>query len=160
MAVFVIFALVMVAADQALKALATAYLAPVGQVELIPGVFGLRYVLNDGMAFSLFGGGRWPLVILTTIMLVAVAGYLAFKKPRGLLFWACCCIFAGGEGNLIDRVRTGLVVDYLEFRFVTFPVFNLADILVTVGAGLLLLWALLDSLAQRRQAGENQDGTV
>ena len=63
-------------------------------------------------------------------------------------------------GNLIDRVRTGLVVDYLEFRFITFPVFNLADILVTVGAGLLLLWALLDSLAQRRQAGDKQDGAV
>ena len=75
MAVFVIFALVMAAADQLCKALATTYLAPVGQMDLIPGVFGLRYVLNDGMAFSMFGGGRWPLVVLTPIMLAAGAGH-------------------------------------------------------------------------------------
>lgn len=157
---FVLFSVVMIAVDQVLKVWATAALAPIGQADLIPGFLGLQYVLNDGMAFSMFAGARWLLVVVTAIALVLLVGYVVVKKPTGLFFWACACLFAGGVGNLIDRIRTGLVVDYLAFQFVSFPVFNFADILVTTGAGLLLLWAVLDTIQERKKAKEQPNGTA
>ena len=118
-------------------------------------------MLNDGMAFSMFGGARWALVLLTAVALVAVAVYILWKKPTGMLFWALNFMFAGGVGNLIDRIRTGVVVDYLEFEFITFPVFNFADILITCGAALLFLWAVIDTVQEnkRKPEQEQQDGT-
>ena len=156
MIVFAVFSGLMIAIDQLLKFWATANLAPIGQQELIHSFLGLNYVLNDGMAFSMFGGARWPLVLVTSIALAAVLGYVIVKKPKGLLFWSTACIFAGGIGNLIDRVRTGVVVDFLEFRFMEFPVFNFADILVSVGAGLLFLWAILDTIKENKKSKEQE----
>lgn len=156
MIVFAVFSGLMIALDQLLKFWATANLAPIGQQELIHSFLGLNYVLNDGMAFSMFGGARWPLVLVTSIALAAVLGYVIVKKPKGLLFWSTACIFAGGIGNLIDRVRTGVVVDFLEFRFMEFPVFNFADILVSVGAGLLFLWAILDTIKENKKSKEQE----
>ncbi len=156
MIVFAVFSGLMIVLDQLMKFWATAKLAPIGQQELIPSVLGLRYVLNDGMAFSLLGGARWPLVVVTSIALAAVLGYVILKKPKGILFWSTACIFAGGIGNLIDRIRTGVVVDFLEFRFMEFPVFNFADILVCVGAGLLFLWAILDAVQESKQSKQQE----
>ena len=156
MIVFAVFSGLMIALDQLLKFWATANLAPIGQQELIHSFLGLNYVLNDGMAFSMFGGARWPLVLVSSIALAAVLGYVIVKKPKGLLFWSTACIFAGGIGNLIDRVRTGVVVDFLEFRFMEFPVFNFADILVSVGAGLLFLWAILDTIKENKKSKEQE----
>ncbi len=156
MIVFAVFSGLMIALDQLLKFWATANLAPIGQQDLIPSFLGLRYVLNDGMAFSLFGGARWPLVVVTSIALAAILGYVIFKKPKGLLFWSTACIFAGGIGNLIDRIRTGVVVDFLEFRFMEFPVFNFADVLVSVGAGLLFLWAITDTIKENKKSKEQE----
>ena len=158
MTIFVVFSLVMIVADQLLKLWATASLAPIEQHPLIPGLIKLHYVLNDGMAFSMFGGARWPLVLLTTVALLAVAGYALVKKPKGMLFWALSCMFAGGVGNLVDRIRTGVVVDYLKFEFINFPVFNFADILITGGAALLFLWAILDTVRESKQRQEQQNG--
>lgn len=161
MAIFVVFSLVMIVLDQLLKVWATASLAPIGQHAFLPGLVRLNYVLNDGMAFSMFGGARWALVLLTAVALVAVAVYILWKKPTGMLFWALNFMFAGGVGNLIDRIRTGVVVDYLEFEFITFPVFNFADILITCGAALLFLWAVIDTVQEnkRKPEQEQQDGT-
>ena len=82
---FVLFSVVMIAVDQVLKVWATAALAPIGQADLIPGFLGLQYVLNDGMAFSMFAGARWLLVVVTSIALVLLVGYVVVKKPTGLL---------------------------------------------------------------------------
>lgn len=157
----------MVAADQLVKIWATAALAPIGEAALIPGLLGLRYVLNDGAAFSMFAGASRLLALGTGLLLAGIAVWMAVKKPRGLQYWAWLLVLAGGVGNLIDRVRTGLVVDYLEFRFMEFPVFNLADIFVCVGAGLLILWMVLDIIreekekkAQSAAAEKSEDGTV
>lgn len=154
---FLVIALV--AADQFLKWCATMWLAPIGQADLLPGVLGLRYVLNDGAAFSSFSGSRWLLVIVTALALVAVAGWMVVKRPSGLMHWFGILVLAGGIGNLIDRIRTGVVVDYLEFRFIQFPVFNLADILVCTAMGLLILYTIVDTVKERR-AGAAQKNTA
>lgn len=156
----------MAAVDQAVKAWAAVNLAPVGSMPLIPGVIELRFYLNDGAAFSILEGRQTFLVAFTSIALVAVAWYLLFKKPASRLEYAgWLLVLGGGVGNLIDRVQNGAVVDYFNLLFMDFAIFNLADVLVCTGIGLLVLAFLLELRAERRKkqtqaAAQSDDGTV
>ena len=113
---FVIFNLLCVAAlvglDQAIKFWAVSALQPVGAMPLIPHVVELRFVLNQGMAFSLLSGKQLFLILATSAALLLVA-YLLFFRSRGKLLQqiAFILVLAGGIGNLIDRVLNGEVVD-------------------------------------------------
>lgn len=147
---FVVGGLALAALDQLLKIWATTYLLPVGTAPLIPGFIELHYVLNDGMAFSMLSGRRWLLVAVTGAVLIVVAIALIVHKMPRLERVVWMLILGGGLGNLIDRVRTGVVVDYLNFQFIEFPVFNFADICVCVGVGLLILSLLLDMRREHR----------
>ncbi len=146
---FVFIDLVVVAAlvaiDQALKLWATSVLAPVGSMPFIPYFMELRFVLNEGAAFSMLSGKQTLLIVITGAALLAVA-YWVFFRCRGtqhrLERISMLLILAGGIGNLIDRVANGCVVDYLNFLFIDFPVFNFADICVCVGVGLYILYSL------------------
>lgn len=149
---FVIGGLALAALDQLIKIWATTYLLPVGSMPLVPGFVELQYVLNDGMAFSLLSGQRWLLIVVTGAVLLVVAAALLFYKMSRLERIVWMLVLGGGLGNLIDRVRTGVVVDYLNFQFIEFPVFNFADICVCTGVGLLILSLLLDLRRERRAA--------
>jgi hypothetical protein len=86
----------------------------------------------------MFRDMRWPLIIITGVMLLAVLG--AFLSGRVSSRWhiaSLSLILAGGVGNLIDRVSLGYVIDYIDFRAIHFAIFNLADSCITVGAVLL-----------------------
>lgn len=151
--------------DQAIKLWATAVLAPVGAMPLIPGVVELRYYLNDGAAFSSFSGQQLFLIVFTSVAMVAIAAiaaYLLIKRPaRKLEYWAWVLVLAGGIGNWIDRVFNHQVVDYINFLFIRFAIFNLADVLVCTGIGLLVLNLILEELAAKKKAsGEKTDGTI
>lgn len=160
---FLIGGLALAALDQLIKIWATTYLLPVGSAPLIPGFVELRYVLNDGMAFSMLSGQRWLLIAVTGVVLLVVALVLLFRKMPRLERIVWMLILGGGLGNLIDRVRTGVVVDYLNFQFIDFPVFNFADICVCTGVGLLILSLVLDLLHERRtvsgKASSKDDAT-
>ena len=134
----------LVAADQGIKLWASSVLQPVTAMPVIPGIVELRFVLNDGMAFSMLSGKQGFLIGVTSLALCVVA-YLLFT---GLLL-----VLAGGIGNLIDRALNGVVVDYINLLFMRFAVFNFADICVCVGVGLLILDVLLDSVG-------NKNGTL
>ena len=140
-----LFAAAIVAVDQWTKALAAAQLTDVVDV-LIPGWLELRYLLNDGMALSMFRGGRWVFVALTAVFFAFVVWIIAkkhlTKKPE---LWCLAAITGGAIGNLIDRIATGVVVDYINVLFMNFAIFNFADICVCVGVGLLMVWVLFDS---------------
>lgn len=136
--------------DQLLKGWATARLLPVTAMPLWPGVVELRYILNDGMAFSMLSGRQTLLIFATSIILLAVLGWLVFGTPTALERAAWALVLGGGVGNLIDRVANGVVVDYINLLFMDFAVFNFADICVCTGVGLLVLSLLLDLLAERR----------
>lgn len=129
-----------VAIDQYLKVLVLAQLQPIGRIDVIPGFFQLVYVENRGAAFGILANYQWLFVIVTSIVcLVMAASLIWYKNHTKLTRTAVILIIAGGIGNLIDRVTLNFVVDYLHFRFFP-PVFNFADICVTVGCGLLVLY--------------------
>lgn len=137
-------AALLVAADQGIKAWATAQLMPVGVMAVLPGIVELRYVLNDGMAFSMLAGKQGILIGVTSLMLVGVLVWLLRGDMPLLERISWTLVLGGGIGNLIDRVLNGVVVDYINVLFMHFAVFNFADICVCCGVGLLILSILLD----------------
>ena len=145
---FVLFNLAAVVAlvgiDQLIKLWAVQVLQPVGAMPLIPHVVELRFVLNQGMAFSLLSGKQLFLIIATS----AAVAYGLFFRSRGkrLQQAALVLVLGGGIGNLIDRVLNGEVVDYINLLFMRFAVFNFADICVCVGVALWVLVIFLDEL--------------
>lgn len=157
-AIFVMLALVGI--DQLTKWLAVSYLQD-GPVVLWEGVFELRYVENDGMAWGMFGGEifRWIAVALTGALMVGLLYLLmSEKRRRGWLSnTALILVIAGGVGNLIDRVLNGYVVDFLYVRLIDFPVFNVADCFVVVGAALLIVYLLFFSDQQNVAASAAEE---
>lgn len=115
-------------------------------------VFHLTYIQNYGAAFSMLQNQRLLLLVTTSILILGMSGYLVWKY-RTLHPWiklSMSLIIGGGIGNLIDRVLLHYVVDYIDFR--VFPVFNAADIAVTMGCGLLILYIMvLEPRAEKRK---------
>jgi signal peptidase II len=111
-----------------------------GILEALPGVFRFHYAENTGVAFSMLPNGRLLIIALNLLLIAAVIGYLVVKKPKSrLVRLGLIMVAAGGAGNVIDRIALGYVIDFIEFTFVRFAVFNFADICVTVGAALAAL---------------------
>lgn len=139
------------AIDQGLKVLVERTLGG-GKVLSWEPVVALRYVRNTGAAFSMLSAHTAWLSVGTGILLVLGFAVLMSRKIKsGLLYAALTMIFAGGLGNLIDRVRLGYVIDYIDPLFVQFAVFNFADCLITVGAGLLIVWLILDTVREKKE---------
>lgn len=149
-------AAVLVVIDQLLKAWATAELLPVGSMTLIPHVVELRYSLNEGMAFSLLWGKQGFLIAVTSVALLVLLGYLLLRKMPVLERIAWTMVLGGGIGNLIDRIVSGQVVDYINFLFVDFAIFNFADICVTVGVALLFVYVLAAELKERKKKSSGE----
>ncbi len=133
---------VLVGLDQLTKWLAVMYLRNKEAVTVIPRVLELSYEENTGAAFSILSGERWFLIVVTLIIMVALAAFLLFGRFRRYKLFnvSATLILAGGVGNLIDRLVQGYVVDFLQVTFMNFPVFNVADCLVVVGSVLLLIF--------------------
>lgn len=141
--------------DQLLKLWMTGLLAQ-GPMDLIPGIIGLRYVENTGMAFGWLSGKQTVLIIVTTVMIVAICLY--YKKLTSRVERiSAVMIVAGGIGNLIDRVFAGYVVDFIEPLFVNFAVFNFADILVNVGC-YLFLFSVIFLDKRKKPLSDSKDG--
>ena len=132
---YVVFAGLIVAADQFTKYLTVANIALGQDVECIPGFLGLTYVQNTGAAFSSFQGMQWLFALIFIAFTVAVIW--EYRKNtlgfRPFEWWCVAAIYGGGLGNMIDRVRLGYVVDMIETKFIRFPVFNVADCFITCG---------------------------
>ena len=130
-----------VAADQLSKLWVVANIPLHTQLDAIPGLFHLTYVQNTGAAFSSFQGMLWLFVVIFALFTVGVIW--EFSKKRlpftGFDRWCIALVYAGGLGNMIDRVRLGYVVDMICVDFITFPVFNVADCFITCGCIALLV---------------------
>ena len=146
---------VLVAADQLTKLWAVRVLQYVDSIPFIPGILEFRFTLNDGAAFSMLGGKQTFLILFTSLALLILTVYLVFRMPASRLEYAAwTLVLAGGIGNLIDRVANGAVVDFWNVLFMNFAIFNFADVLVTVGVCLLILYLLQVELRERRRKAE------
>ena len=131
--------IILIALDQWSKFLAVAHLQGQPDRPLIPGFIHLTYLENTGAAFGFmagFGGAQVLLALVKVIIMAAAIMYyliLPYKTRFLFLRIPLMLIIAGGMGNLIDRVWHGFVIDMIAFSFFNFPVFNVADIYVTVG---------------------------
>ncbi len=131
----------MIVLDQAVKLWAVRVLASIGDIPLINGIFHLTYVENRGSAFGLFLNQRVLFMVLTPIVLAAVSialwrGIIQTKTGK----WSMYLLFGGAVGNFIDRIIRGYVVDLFYFKLINFPVFNIADIFICMGAALFFIY--------------------
>lgn len=149
-----------VAADQAVKLYVVSHLALYETAPLLPGIVELFYIQNTGGGFSILAGRTQLLTVLTAVVMAAIA-YLLVKKvfPHPLAMWTLTLILGGGLGNLADRVRLGYVVDMFNFQFMSYPVFNVADILVVCGTiGFAAYYVLLhDKITEKETSGDGAD---
>ncbi|HOV68869.1 MAG TPA: signal peptidase II [Clostridia bacterium] len=126
--------------DQVTKYLAQVHLKPsIREIEIINGVFSFVYVENKGAAFGILQNQRW-LFLLITIPAIVVIVYLLYKcKPKLIVKVALAMILSGAIGNnIIDRIFLGYVRDFLYFKLIDFPIFNIADAAISVGATILI----------------------
>ncbi len=136
-----LMALGIVWVDQVTKLLTVEHIAPFAQVKALPGLFHFTYVQNTGAAFSSFQGMQWLFALVFALFTAAVV-WEFWKKTMGFTGferWCVAAIWAGGLGNMIDRVVNGYVVDMICLDFMRFPVFNVADLFITCGCAALLV---------------------
>ena len=132
---------ILIALDQYSKALASAHLQS-GPIPLWEGVFELHYTINRGAAFGIFQNQIPYFLVVTTVLLIFI-GYAYWRLPmdrkyrfiKGILV----LLTAGAFGNLIDRAVNGYVIDFLYFKLINFPIFNVADCYVCVSAFLFFI---------------------
>ena len=143
---------VLTAADQIIKYFVLLYLKPVGSVSVINGFLEWNYVENTGAAFGSFSGNTTLLSVITAVIILAgIAAILLKKIKNKYLLVTATIIIAGGLGNLIDRIFRGYVVDFIKVLFIDFPVFNFADILVTCGSFMLIIYLIIDIYKDSRK---------
>ncbi|MBR4407969.1 MAG: signal peptidase II [Clostridia bacterium] len=107
---------------------------------LIDGVISIFYTENTGAGFSLFSDATTFLIVLTSILFIVLVSIAIFCKPTTKTYsFGMGFVLAGALGNLIDRFAFGFVRDFIHLDFMEFPVFNVADVLLTIGVGLLVI---------------------
>ena len=129
------------ALDQWTKFLVVENIPLYGHMEFMPDFLSFTYVQNTGAAFSSFKGMQWLFLLVFVVFTVGVVWEFIKKKMPFTTFerWCIAAIYAGGLGNMIDRLRLGYVVDMVKTEFMNFPVFNVADCFITCGCILLLV---------------------
>lgn len=133
--------------DQFIKLLVTKNMTLQQEITLIPNFFSLYYLKNTGAAFSILGNQTIILILISLICLVIIKNYIKkLKRVKNLTIISLGMMLGGILGNLFDRILYKSVIDYLSFEFFgyNFPVFNIADIGITVGALLLVIDLILE----------------
>jgi len=153
MIVTVAIMILCVVLDQVTKLAVVEKLAPIGTYPLIEEIFHFTYVENRGAAFGMLADHRWVFMILSTAAILVMLVWLFIEKPKS--WWvriSTAFVIAGGIGNMIDRVRLGYVVDFIDCRFIDFYVFNVADSFVCIGCGMFLAGAVyLEIMEQKKK---------
>ncbi len=155
---YFLLAAALAALDQLTKALVRANIPLGGEVSFLPGVLGLTHAQNTGAAFSLFASHTWILTLISLVMsllLIVALKKDLFPHPLGRLCLAA--ILAGAVGNLIDRLLFGQVTDMFKTLFMDFPIFNVADICLTLGVAVLFVYILF--FDKTSKGGEEHGGT-
>lgn len=153
----VIVTAILVGADQLFKYLAVEYLSDGGYFTVIEKVLRFRYVENTGAVFGSFSNHTAFLTVFSVILLVGAVFLLATNKKRSKFMNVCLILMiSGGIGNIIDRIRLGYVIDFIEPTFINFAVFNFADCLITVSAFLIIGYLLYDFFKDLKKGKGNK----
>lgn len=141
-----VISMLLIVLDQYTKYLAVKYLKDQPNIVFWKDVFELQYLENRGAAFGIMQGQKLFFVIFTSIAMIGIVWFFLNKIPEErkyrFLDIICVLLFAGGIGNLIDRIRLNYVIDFLYFSFIDFPIFNVADIYVTIAAFAMFILGL------------------
>ena len=150
--VYYLVAAAIIIFDRVVKKMVVSNMYPWESIPVIEDIFHFTYVQNRGAAFSMMQE-QWIILIGFPLLVIAVGFVLMYLKRKSwdrLMLTAIACVCGGGLGNLIDRIFIGYVVDIFDFR--VFPVFNIADIFICVGCGLMIL----DVLFFERNNSDNE----
>lgn len=149
-----IISLVAFLIDQIIKMLATKYLT---MVSLIPGFLSLIYAKNEGVAFSMLWGNRWIIVVISVLLVIFLIStlnkeYLKNKENNNLMNFTFGILIGGIFGNLFDRIFRGYVIDYVSLNIFgySFPIFNLADVFITLGVILMLIYFIKEDSSKEK----------
>ena len=132
--------IVLIGLDQFVKAWTVANIELDTVTEFIPGLMSLAYLRNYGAAWSILQNQQWFFTIMTIVAVTGLVWYY-IKQIKGNIWtlFSLSLMIAGALGNFIDRLRLGYVVDMFHLDFISFPVFNVADVCLTVGVGILFI---------------------
>lgn len=122
-------------------------------IIVLPNFFSLKYVLNDGAAFSLFASRTYFLIIISLVCLFFILYELIKNIDDRTLSIGYSLVLSGLLGNFIDRLVDGYIIDYLSFKIFGFnyPIFNLADILIVVGIVIVLIKEILKERGRKNE---------
>ena len=138
--------------DQIVKIIISSTMSVGETIPVIKDIFHFTYIRNEGAAFGMLSEHRWVFKIISTVALIVMSVYLfKFCKERMLTKIGLALVIGGGIGNMIDRIFLGYVVDMIDCRFIDFYVFNIADSCVCVGAGIVFLGVLLDTVKEIKE---------
>ena len=151
---------VIVILDQLVKKVVTVHMELNESLPVISDVFHITYIHNTGAAFSLMEGLRVLLIVLPLLVILAALIYIFKKRNKAhpLLLLSLAFVAGGGIGNVVDRAALGYVVDYFDFR--VFPIFNIADIFVCVGCGLLVIYMLFIDGKNSKKEKHEKNGSI
>ncbi len=159
--VYFVLCIGIIVLDFLVKLWAKTDLSQIGSIPVWKGVFHLTYVENKGAAFGIMQNKVWFFVTVALVAIpVIVYVFRKYQNRSKILNLGLCFILAGAVGNMMDRINLGFVVDFLDFRIIDFPVFNIADIFVCVGAGLIAIFVIFieEKLkSDPKEAEENAD---
>lgn len=148
---YFLLAAIIIALDQWTKKLVLNNMELGESIPLIADVFHLTSHRNMGAAFGILQNQRWLFIIITIAVVIGIVySMIRIGKTQPRVSLALSLVLGGAIGNFIDRVSTGQVVDFLDFTLINFPIFNVADMGITIGVGILLLDVLLDGKKNAR----------
>jgi signal peptidase II len=165
---YLFFAMLVMLSDQFTKYWVSVKLREGDEIDVVSGFFKFSYTENPGIAFGMLNSGnvKWLLVAVSVAAVIVVVYYMR-RTPisNTLLLWSLALLAAGISGNLIDRVRLGRVIDFILIYYKSYqwPVFNIADTAITIGAALMAIELFLSPQAERTPVAEpaeapNADG--
>lgn len=136
-----ILSILIIAADLVAKACLEGVVAP-----LIPGVVGISSTHNFGASFSMLSGATWLFIVMGVVFVLGMIAFdIFYKKDFGANGWyraGFACMLGGIIGNLVDRIAFGYVRDFISLEFINFPIFNIADIALTVGCICIVIYLI------------------
>lgn len=141
----IVIILILTICDQLLKSWVASSIVLGGSKQLIPGIIELTNLRNSGAAWSIFEGQQTFFTIITIIAIIVISYFIWQYRKNIPMLIGLSLIMAGTIGNFIDRLRQGYVVDMFETTFINFPIFNIADMCLTIG----VIWLIICILKEK-----------